>query len=149
MEITLSDVSSNISAFFPLLYRPSKLSVTCHLYTAKLADSPVVLCLSLSTLTVSLGPDLGSNTYLNGFRYLNMNSAWNIPRHVAVKSLTRGVFTCKISWTDFFCFLMAHTVICQSLPGSVSFYNNITTRGWCEISFLKNVVKQMINEQWY
>ncbi len=135
------NVSFHIFAFFLLVYRPSKLSAARHLYTAKLADSPVVSCLSLSKLSVSLGPDLGSNTYLNGFRYLNMNCAWNIPKTCGWNSLNRGVFPCKISWTDFFVlFLMAHTVICQSLPGSVSLYN-ITTRGWCEISE-KGVIKR-------
>lgn len=59
-----------------------------HLYTAQLTDSPVVSCLSLSTLSVSLGPDLGSNTYLNGFRYLNMNCAWNFLKHMAGTVLT-------------------------------------------------------------
>ncbi|KAF3834716.1 hypothetical protein F7725_027274 [Dissostichus mawsoni] len=54
-------------------HKPSKLSAARHLSRRSLL-TPVVSCLYLFTICLR-GPDLGSNTYLNGFRYLNMNSA--------------------------------------------------------------------------
>lgn len=113
---------------------------------ATLADSPVVSCLSLlSTLSVSLEPDLGSNTYLNGFRYLNMNCAWNIPKHVAGTASTEEYLLVRYIVLIFFFFFFKWLILLfawKCLRPQQHYYSWLVWNQWKRC----RLIKQMINE---
>lgn len=107
------------------LHRPSKLSAAGCPLMARLADSPVVLCLSYL-----LYPSPWDQTWAAIHIWMALDiETWTVSQQRGSNGLNRGVFSCKIYCISFF-FLMAHTVTCLEVSLQHYYYSWLMWDQW-------------------